>query len=150
MSADSPHQFVDTNILIYAYDSSAGSKHEIARQLTTRLWNGRSGCLSIQVLQEFYVVATRKLPKSRLDDVVVRVRDLTEWHVFRPTEADVLTAIDLHLRHQISFWDAMIVHSAQELGCSTLWSEDLNHAQVIGGVTIRNPFMETHAQPAHS
>ncbi len=134
-------EFVDTNILIYAYDSSR-AKAGIARQPPPgSMWAAAGGCVSIQVLQEFYAVGTRKLPKSRRMTLSRAVRDLVQWHVFRPTETDVLAAIDLHQRHQISFWDAMIVHSARELGCTTLWSEDLNHGQVIGGVTIRNPFV---------
>ena len=140
MSADRPlGEFVDTNILIYAFDRSAGDKHRIAVDLMTRLWTERRGCISLQVLQEFYVASTRKL-KLPTDEAASQVRRLGLWRVHRPLVNDILAAIDLHQRHSVSFWDALILRSAQASQCSVLWSEDLSHGQRWGGLEVRNPF----------
>jgi predicted nucleic acid-binding protein len=135
-------QFVDTNVLVYAHDITAGDKHSRARALIEKLWNNREGCLSIQVLQEFFVTATRKIPKPLEAPAAAGIiDDLAHWHVHAPTAADVLAAIDIHQRTGASFWDAMILRSAKELGCQTLHSEDLNPGQAYEGVQILNPFL---------
>lgn len=140
MSA-SPLQFVDTNILIYAHDRSAGLKHERAGSLLKTLWEERTGCLSIQVFQEFYVNVTRKVAKPLSPDVTAQIiADLSVWPVHRADVSDVLEAIRLQTRLQLSFWDAMILTSARRLGCATLWSEDLSHGQQYEDVTVINPF----------
>jgi len=134
-------QFVDTNILIYAHDRSAGTKHERARALLTELWESGDGCLSIQVLQEFYVNITRKVARPLPPDTARQIiADLGHWTVHSPTVDDVLNAIALQERHGLSFWDAMIVASAMQLGCLVLWSEDLNDGQEYDGARIVNPF----------
>ena len=108
MSADeSRGEFVDTNILIYAFDRSAGEKHHIAVDLVTRLWTERRGWISLQVMQEFYVAATRKL-KLPVDEAALQVRRLGLWRVHRPLVDDILAAIELHQRHSVSFWDVLI------------------------------------------
>lgn len=139
MSGD--RAFVDTNVLIYAHDSTAADKHERARALMEDLWGSRTGYLSVQVLQEFFVNVTRKIPKplsaSQAKEVVA---DLTRWHVHVPGADDVLGAIGVHLQASISFWDAMVVRSAAEMGCDVLYSEDLNDGQRYAGVLVRNPF----------
>ena len=140
MSADQPRaEFVDTNILIYAFDRSAGDKHRIAVDLMTRLWTERRGCISLQVLQEFYVASTRKL-KLPTDEAASQVRRLGLWRVHRPLVNDILAAIGLHQRHSVSFWDALILRSAQASQCSVLWSEDLQNGQRWGNLEVRNPF----------
>jgi len=134
--------FVDTNILIYAFDASTGKKHQRASKLVQELWMGENGCISIQVLQEFYVNITRKAPQA-LDPLQAStiIRDLSNWKVHRPDTGDVLAAISIQQNNQISFWDALIVRSAQECNCETLLSEDLSHEQDYGGVKVINPFM---------
>ena len=140
MSADQPRaEFVDTNILIYAFDRSAGDKHRIAVDLMTRLWTDRRGCISLQVLQELYVAGTRKL-KLPTDEAASQVRRLGLWRVHRPLVDDILAAIELHERHSVSFWDALILRSAQASQCSVLWSEDLQNGQRWGNLEVRNPF----------
>jgi len=138
---DSGLQFVDTNILVYAHDLSAGKKREIAAKPLEDLWYSRKGCLSIQVLQEFFVVVTSKtaspLPRSLAREIVEKYY---VWPVHSPRVSDVLRAIDIQERHHISFWDALIVSSACDLGCEVIWSEDLRDGQVYEGVTVRNPF----------
>lgn len=141
MSAELGQQFVDTNIFVYAHDRSAGSKHERARSLVRSLWDSRRGCLSVQVLEEFYVAITQKVPKPLGWEVVHRlVSDLAAWHVHVPDAQDVLAAIEIQHLYRINFWDAMIVRSASRLGCALLWSEDLNPGQVYEGIEVRNPF----------
>lgn len=134
-------KFVDTNILVYAHDATAGAKRDRARALLEELWGTRMGCLSIQVLQEFFVTTTREIPKPLDAPAAARIiADLARWHVHIPAVGDVLAAIDIHQRTGASFWDAMILRSAQELGCETLYSEDLNPGQAYAGVEVSNPF----------
>ena len=141
MSEPSNLQFVDTNILIYAHDRSAGDKHTRARDLIRALWQSGEGCLSIQVLQEFYVNVTQKVPKPLTPTVAAQIiADLSVWQIHRPGVEDILDTIRLQGRYPISFWDAMIVSSAIQLGCQTIWSEDLNPGQVYDSVTVTSPF----------
>lgn len=133
-------QFVDTNVLIYAHDRSAGQKHSRARELIRELWQSGDGCLSIQVLQEFYVNITQKVARPLTPAVAAQlIVDMSVWQVHRPAVEDILDAIRLQDRHQISFWDAMIIASALQLGCQTIWSEDLNPGQIYDRVTVANP-----------
>jgi len=134
-------QFLDTNILIYAHDRSAGDKHLRAKDLVRELWQSGMGCLSIQVLQEFYVNATSKVAKPLTPDTAAQIiADLSVWQVHRPGVEDVLDAIRLQGRYQLSFWDSMIVASAVQLGCPTIWSEDLNPGQAYDSVQVQSPF----------
>jgi predicted nucleic acid-binding protein len=134
-------EFVDTNVLLYAYDTAAGQRHDDAAHLVDRLWSERSGAISVQVLQEFFVNSTRKVAAPLTPEAAVdRIRSLSWWRVHSPLADDVVAAASLSNRHQLSFWDAMIVRSAAELHCETIWSEDLNDGQVIEGVRVRNPF----------
>lgn len=142
MSAADILQFVDTNVLIYAHDQSAGTKHAQAKQLLRELWENRNGCISVQVLQEFYVNVTQKVAKPLTSEVAAQtITDLAAWHVHRPEIEDLLTAIHLQARYQISFWDAMILASAIALQCEIVWSEDLNPGQRYESVTVTNPFI---------
>jgi len=134
-------RFVDTNVLVYAHDSTGGEKRDRARSILADLWESRDGCLSVQVLQEFFVNVTRKVPRPLDAGAAVEVvEDFSRWHVHSPGPGDVLSAIGIHRRNGISFWDAMIVWSAAELGCGVLYSEDLNPGQLYEGVRVHNPF----------
>ncbi len=135
--------FLDTNILVYAYDLSAGHKHALAAQLVEGCWKNVNGCLSIQVLQEFFVTVTRKIA-TPLDHHTARqiVADLAHWRLQAPEADDLLQAIDLQQNYQLSFWDSMVLQSATCLGCEQLLSEDFNHGQVFGDVQVINPFRE--------
>jgi predicted nucleic acid-binding protein len=142
MTTEATREFVDANVLVYAFDASAGRKREVAAALAERLWTDETGALSVQVLQEFFVTVTRKVAEPlSLDAAEERVRELTAWHVFAPTADDVLAAIALQRRAKVSFWDAMIVHAAAESGCAVCWTEDLQDGQVLRGVRVRNPFL---------
>ncbi len=133
--------FVDTNILVYAYDTDAGQKGETARSILGDLWGSRTGTVSIQVLQEFYVTVTRKLPKPLEKRTAREVIDTYRaWPVHRPGVDDVRSASELEDHQRLSFWDALIIVSAQQLGARTLLSEDLQHDRRVGGLLISNPF----------
>jgi len=139
-------RFVDTNILVYAHDASAGGKQERARALLEQLWDTREGCLSVQILQEFFVNVTRKIPKP-LDVPTAKeiIADFSRWYVHVPAADDVLGAISLHQRTGLSFWDAMMVRSAVGIGCGVIYSEDLNHGQMYDGARVENPFRDEAA-----
>ena len=132
-------EFVDTNILIYAFDLTAGKKRDAAAALIERLWIERIGCISVQVLQEFYVTATKKLSMPPAD-AAAQVERLGNWMIHRPALNDVLSAIRMHREKKISFWDAMILHSAISLDCTLVWSEDLSAGQQWNGLAVQNPF----------
>lgn len=139
-TGDGGRSFVDTNLFVYAYDESAGLKREVARDLIAELWESRLGCASVQVLQELFVNLTRKVPKplSACGAASV-VQDISAWTIHSPGPADVLSAIELHERAGVSFWDAMILTSARTLECRVLYSEDLNAGQSYDGVRVVNP-----------
>lgn len=131
--------FIDSNVLVYADDLSAGPKRERARALISGAMLARTGVLSLQVLQEYFSVATKKLGLpaaaarrrvalvSRLDVVILGVQD-------------VLAAIDLHRLHGFSIWDALVIRAALNAGCRVLYSEDLQDGRRIEGLEIVNPF----------
>jgi predicted nucleic acid-binding protein len=133
--------FVDTNVLVYALDVAAGERHVVARQWMEALWRERSGRLSVQVLQEFYVTVTRKLRPGLPPDAAQReVRALLSWSPAEITPAVLDRAWYVESRYQLSWWDALIVASAQSLGCRTLLTEDLQHGQDFDGLVVRSPF----------
>ncbi|MGH7911757.1 MAG: PIN domain-containing protein [Candidatus Dormibacteraceae bacterium] len=139
--SDEPRQFVDSNVLVYANDRSAAAKRCRAAALVAQLATSRLGAVSVQILQEFFVTATRKLPQPLpVADAAAIIADLGTWHVHSPQASDVLRAVELQQRFSLSFWDAMILHSASALRCQILWSEDLAHGRRYDGVEVRNPF----------
>ncbi|MDQ7827245.1 MAG: PIN domain-containing protein [Candidatus Eremiobacteraeota bacterium] len=141
MSARSGRQFVDTNILVYAHDLSAGRKHIKAKELVSSLWEEGSGCLSIQILQEFFVTVTQKVKRPLSDDSAMLILSaLARWKVHAPDTEDVLEAIKIRGRYQLAFWDAMVLQSAEKSGCHILWTEDLSHGQTYGNVKALSPF----------
>lgn len=135
--------FVDTNILVYAHDASAGVRHERARALVERLWRDRTGVISTQVLQELAVNLRRKSARP-LDARSTRelVADYLAWEVVTNDAAAVLAALDLEDRFRISFWDALIIQAAQSSGAAVLYSEDLSDGQTYGPVRVVNPLAD--------
>jgi predicted nucleic acid-binding protein len=131
--------FLDTNVLLYTDAIDAPTKHRRALELLAEQRRARTGVVSLQVLQEYFVAATRKLA---VDAAVARrkVELFANYHLVVLDVEDVLAAIDLHRLRQISFWDALVVRAAKEGGCSVLYSEDLQHGQSVDGVRIVNPF----------
>jgi len=136
----SVRSFVDTNILIYAHDVDAGAKHQVAKTVLRELWSQRSGVLSMQVLQEFYVNVTRKIASPLSKDVArLVVNSYSVWCI-ETTPAEITTAFRIEDESRIGFWDALIVASAAKCGALRILSEDLNAKQVVAGVRIENPF----------
>lgn len=134
----SVRSFFDTNVLLYTDDQSAPAKQRRALVLWAEHRRSGTGVVSLQVLQEYFVAATRKL---RVEAGVARrkVELLAEFDVVRPDVTDILAAIDLHRLHGFSFWDALIVHAAKQAGCSVLFSEDMQDAREVDGLRIVNP-----------
>ena len=133
--------FIDTNILVYAYDADAGAKHLAAKDLLKICWETESGILSTQVLQEFYVTVTHKLSK-RLSKQKVRevIQNYQAWPIYSINVDDVLSASEIEEKYQISFWDALIVQAAMNSGCNKLYSEDLQDGQKFDSIIVINPF----------
>ena len=144
----SDRYFVDTNILMYAHDTSAGKKHERAKTLVEELWRDRTGVVSTQVLQELSVNLRKKVRRP-LDVKATRdiVADYLTWQVIVNGGESILEAIDLEGRYQISFWDALIVQAAQVSGAEILYSEDLSDGQRYGAVQVINPFRDSATLP---
>jgi predicted nucleic acid-binding protein len=134
--------FVDTNILIYAHDADAGLKREQAIEKLRQLWDSDTGRLSVQVLQEFYINATQKLatPVARSTAREV-VSTYGAWVRAATTVETVIRAAELAQMVQLSFWDALIVASAEQVGANQLYTEDLNTGQTIVGIRIINPLI---------
>ena len=133
--------FVDTNILIYAHDLDAGQRNTLSADILRDLWENRTGIISTQVLQEFYVNVTRKienpLPKSKARGII---ESYLAWPVELNDAKTVLAASEIEERHMLSFWDALIVASARNAEAEKILTEDLNHGQQIEGILIENPF----------
>lgn len=133
--------FVDTNVLAYAHDASEAERQPLARALLEELWADRSGVLSTQVLQEFYVVATRKfrppMPRAEAREIVALY---ATWPVVQVDVELLLDAASLEEAAQLSFWDALIVEAARRAGAERLVTEDLGAGRRIGELTIENPF----------
>jgi len=134
--------FVDTNVLIYAYDIDAKAKHDIAAARIKQLWQTKTGIISTQVLQEFYVNITRKIsnPFSLTKAQTVLKRYLS-WQVVTNTPEMILFASEIQACHLLSFWDALIIAAAKQGGAKTILTEDLNHGQLIEDIRIENPFL---------
>lgn len=134
--------FVDGNVLVYARDNGDPRKQEVANALLDRLWLEQSGRTSVQVLNEFYAVVTRKISVRIPQEVAWRVvEEFLEWSP-QPVDSALLRhARAVEIRYKLNWWDALIVASAQLQGCSILYTEDLQNGAVYGNVRVRNPFM---------
>jgi len=135
----SVRSFFDTNVLIYTDDKAFPAKQRRALELLAQHRRERSGVVSLQVLQEYFVTVTRKL---HLEAGIARrkVEIFAEFALATPGLTDILAAIDLHRLHGFSFWDGLIVRAAKQTGCSVLLSEDMQDTREIDGVRIVNPF----------
>ena len=131
--------FFDTNVLLYSDDKAAPAKQSRALALVAEHRRAGTGVVSMQVLQEYFVTVTRKLG---VDAAIARrkVELLAEFDVAAPELGDILGAIDLHRLHGLSFWDALVLRTAKQSGCTILFSEDMQDRREIDGVRIVNPF----------
>ena len=134
--------FVDTNILVYCFDSANPGKKKRANQIIEQLWESANGVLSLQVLKEFFVTVTGKLPtRMTFRDARAAVSDLLSWDIFCENLASLEQTFEIVQKYHLSFWDANIVSSAILSGCNRVYSEDFQHRRIIGDVTILNPFL---------
>jgi predicted nucleic acid-binding protein len=133
--------FVDTNVLVYSRDTSEPQKQTLAMVWMRHLWNTRTGRLSYQVLQEFYVTVTEKLePGLGRESARKDIRSLLPWHPIAVDNRVLDGAWHIQDRFGLSWWDALIVSAAQVSGCHYLLTEDLQAGQVFGDLQIINPF----------
>jgi predicted nucleic acid-binding protein len=143
LAAERAKTFVDTNVLVYAYDSSETIKQPIARALLEQLWASHSGVVSTQILQEFYYTVTRKVASPLAP---AEARDIvglySAWPVVLIGPSLILSASRVAEDHQVSFWDALVLEAAKVAGAGRLLSEDMQHGRVIEGVRIENPFRD--------
>jgi len=132
--------FLDTNVLVYSDDPRDLVKQTKALDLIKDHLRRRTGVVSLQVLQEYFVSVTGKL---KLDAELAkrRVEVFARFQVAEPTVSDILAAIDLHRLHGFSYWDALVIRCASQSGCSVLLTEDLQNGRVVDGVEIVNPFL---------
>ena len=133
--------FVDTNILLYAHDREAGHKNRLASEIVRKGWEERSGAVSTQVLQEFYVNLRRRADPPFSRGAALRlVENYLGWHVVTNDVESIRRAVDLEGRFGFSFWDALILDAAINSGARILYTEDLSHGQRIGALKVENPF----------
>jgi len=135
--------FVDSNILIYAEDGASPDKQAVAVQWIEQLWRTRSGRMSTQVLNEFYVNVTRKLkPPMPQGDARATVRRFASgWNPWQIDQATVETAWAMEARHGLQYWDCLVLAAAQHSGCALVLSEDMQHQGRYGAVQVINPFL---------
>lgn len=132
--------FFDTNILVYSADNKDLRKKEIASRLINDAINSRNGVISTQCLQEFFNVAQKKLNISKQaakEYVEFFAANLPVVEISVPL---ILSAVDISIKSQFSFWDSLILSAASDTGCATVYSEDLSDQQIIAGAKIQNPF----------
>ncbi len=133
--------FVDTNILVYAHDLDGTGKRKIAQKTLSDLWENGTGTISIQVLHEFYVTVTRKIPKP-ISIAIARgiIENYLTWPLIMNDEKTMMHATEIEERYRLSFWDALILAAACRAKSEILLTEDLSHDQEIEGIRIVNPF----------
>jgi predicted nucleic acid-binding protein len=135
--------FVDTNILVYAHDRSAGVKQQRAELLLEQLWNSGQGVVSTQVLQELCINLRRKAANPiSVDELRLLIREYSTWEVVTNTPESVLRALDVEMRYKTSFWDALILQAAMDADASILYSEDLAAGQHYGAIQVVNPLLD--------
>ena len=134
--------FVDTNLLVYAYDSSAGKKWKTSLEVLSLLWTHRTGVISTQVIQELFVSLTQKVKNPIRPEMAKEIiSDLVQWPLVVNDGKNILRAIDLQIKYHLSFWDSLILQAAITSKSEFLLSEDFQDGQVIESVTIVNPFL---------
>lgn len=135
--------FVDTDILVYAHDRSAGVKHLRAQMLLEQLWTSGWGVLSAQVLEELCIQLCHNAGKPLpVEEVCLMVRDYSTWDIVTTTPALILEALDVERRQEVPFWDALILETAKRAGVSVLYSENLAKMQRYGAIQIVNPLVD--------
>ncbi len=143
MNCMSDKYFVDTNILVYAHDRTAGVKHRRARILLEQLWESGEGVLSTQVLQELCINLRRKTASPLpVEEVRRLIGEYSTWEVITNTPESVIKALDVEVRYKTSFWDALILQAADDASASIVYSEDLATGQKYGMIRVVNPLID--------
>ena len=136
--------FVDTNIIVYSKDLSEPEKQPIAIDWMSRLWHEKTGRISVQVLNEYYVTVTRKLDKGFTQkEAWKHIESFFAWQPLPLDDKLIRKARHIELRHQVSWWDALIVAAAMQTQCNIILTEDLQHGRKINQITIQDPFKES-------
>jgi predicted nucleic acid-binding protein len=136
--------FIDSSVLVCSRDASERTKQARAHEWMAHLSRSASGRLSVQVMNEFYVTVTRKLKPGLSREQATRdLQDLSVWHPLGVDARLMTSAWDIENRHGLSFWDALVVAAARELGCDFLLTEDLQDGQRFGELTVVDPFRHT-------
>lgn len=134
--------FLDTNIIVYAYDAGHREKQNIAQAILFESIENETGIISVQVLGEFFTVVTRKIKQPM---PVVEAANIIEllciMNIVDIDESLVRRALDTVATYQISYWDSLIIAAAERSGCQHIYSEDLNHNQLYYDVQVVNPFI---------
>ena len=134
--------FFDTNVLVYMFDEGERGKQRRAMQLFEDAIDQGRALLSTQVLQEFFVVVTRRLSPPMPYELAGRViRAFTALPIVQVDPDIIVNAIELTRRYRFSFWDGLIIEAALRGGAKTLYTEDLQHGQVIETLQVENPFL---------
>jgi predicted nucleic acid-binding protein len=134
--------FVDTNVFVYARDTSDPVKQERARAWVEHLWRTGEGRTGVHVLQEYYVTVTRKLsPGLSTTEARADIGDLWVWRPIAVEESLIKAAWSIQDRFALSFWDSLVLAGAREARCEVLLTEDLQHGAELDGVTVANPFL---------
>lgn len=132
--------FIDTSVLIYAHDVDAQAKHEVAKNILRELWSERSGALSLQVLQEFFVSVTSKIPSPLPKEMARLVVNSYAIWCTEITAAELESAFRIEDESKVLFWDALILAAALRSGATRILSEDLHPEPMIAGISVENPF----------
>ncbi len=141
MTGESALSFVDTNVLVYAFDKSSSPKKLVAQRLMNELMAEDRLRVSTQVLQELFVTLTRKVTQHcSSEEALAVLDDLTAWPLMVVDYTLIRAAVGLADQAKLSFWDALVVVAAARSGATVLYTEDLNDGQEILGVRISNPF----------
>ncbi|MGA3081518.1 MAG: PIN domain-containing protein [Terracidiphilus sp.] len=139
-------RFVDTDILVYAHDRSAGVKHLRAQMLLEQLWGSGWGVLSTQVLHELCVHLCREAANPLpMEELRLMLRDYSTWEVVANTPGSVLGALEIMMRFEVHFWDALILEAAERAGASILYSEALATGKRYGAIRVVNPLVDPPA-----
>jgi predicted nucleic acid-binding protein len=132
--------FLDANVLVYAQDAGAPDKQRRSREIIGGVAASGDGVISTQVMQEYFVAATRKIGVPPLAAKGV-LKTFAVFEIVQVSPALIHEAIECSILNQLSFWDSLILAAAASAGCSTVLTEDLNPGQIILGVKIQNPFL---------
>jgi len=139
MNSIKERSFIDTNILVYTDDASTPEKQAAAISLLETGWNSGNIIFSTQVMQEYFVAATKKLSVP-VEIVQRRIELLATQNITSVEQADIIRAIEIHRLYQYSFWDSLIITIAVKASCKILYSEDMQNKRRIEGLQIINPF----------